>query len=103
MTSEPHATRDRPLVLVVDDDPGVLEMLGRVARREGYDVITCTGGQQALGRMSHFERTLKRTGGNKAAAARILGLSRRAFYRRLERHGLAESPVAEPPSGQPDR
>ncbi len=52
MTSEPHATRERPLVLVVDDDPSVLAMLGRVARREGYDVITCTGGQQALGRMS---------------------------------------------------
>jgi DNA-binding NtrC family response regulator len=42
----------------------------------------------------HIARTLKQTGGNKAAAARILGLSRRAFYRRLERHGLGTSPSA---------
>ena len=39
----------------------------------------------------HIVRTLQQTRGNKAAAARILGLSRRAFYRRLERHGLAEA------------
>lgn len=52
MTSQPQPTRDRPLVLVVDDDPAVLAMLGRVARREGYDVLTCTGGRQALDRMA---------------------------------------------------
>jgi len=39
----------------------------------------------------HILRTLRRTGGNKKAAARLLGLSRRALYRRLERHGLEES------------
>ena len=50
----------------------------------------------------HIERTLEQTGGNKAAAARILGLSRRAFYRRLERHGLAEPPAPAPPPGQSD-
>ena len=27
-------------------------MLGRVAKREGYDVLTCTGGRQALDRMA---------------------------------------------------
>jgi len=31
---------------------------------------------------------LRSVAGNKQAAARILGLSRRAFYRRLERFGL---------------
>jgi DNA-binding NtrC family response regulator len=31
---------------------------------------------------------LRTVAGNKQAAARILGVSRRAFYRRLERHGL---------------
>jgi two-component system response regulator HydG len=36
----------------------------------------------------HIERTLAEVRGNKAVAARLLGVSRRAFYRQLERHGL---------------
>jgi transcriptional regulator of acetoin/glycerol metabolism len=32
---------------------------------------------------------LERTKGNKSEAARALGVSRRAFYRKLERHGLS--------------
>jgi DNA-binding NtrC family response regulator len=38
----------------------------------------------------HIMKVIAQTGGNKARAARQLGLSRRALYRRLERHGLAE-------------
>lgn len=36
----------------------------------------------------HIIRTLELVGGNKAGAARLLGMSRRALYRLLERHGL---------------
>jgi DNA-binding NtrC family response regulator len=36
----------------------------------------------------HIIRTLEQVRGNKAVAARMLGVSRRAFYRQLERHGL---------------
>ena len=36
----------------------------------------------------HIVRTLQQVHGNKAVAARMLGISRRAFYRQLERHGL---------------
>ncbi len=36
----------------------------------------------------HIIRTLQQVRGNKAVAARLLGVSRRAFYRQLERHGL---------------
>jgi DNA-binding NtrC family response regulator len=39
----------------------------------------------------HIQRALMRTNGNKKAAARILGLSRRALYRRLERLDLADT------------
>jgi two-component system response regulator AtoC len=39
----------------------------------------------------HIMRTLRRAGGNKKAAAKMLGLSRRALYRRLERHQLDET------------
>lgn len=43
--------------------------------------------------LSHLERgrileVLQQTGGNKMSAARVLGLSRRALYRRLERYGI---------------
>jgi DNA-binding NtrC family response regulator len=36
----------------------------------------------------HIVKTLDEVHGNKAVAARLLGISRRAFYRQLERHGL---------------
>jgi two-component system response regulator HydG len=36
----------------------------------------------------HIQRALVRAGGNKKAAAKMLGLSRRALYRRLERLDL---------------
>ncbi|HYT73269.1 MAG TPA: sigma-54 dependent transcriptional regulator [Vicinamibacterales bacterium] len=38
----------------------------------------------------HIQRALLRANGNKKAAARMLGLSRRALYRRLERLDLAD-------------
>ena len=37
----------------------------------------------------HIQRALMRAGGNKKAAAQMLGLSRRALYRRLERLDLS--------------
>ena len=36
----------------------------------------------------HVERILDKHGGNVSKAARELGLSRAALYRRLEKHGL---------------
>jgi DNA-binding NtrC family response regulator len=39
----------------------------------------------------HIQRALVRAGGNKKAAAKMLGLSRRALYRRLERLDLSET------------
>jgi DNA-binding NtrC family response regulator len=37
-----------PVLLVVDDDPGVLSLLGRFAAREGFEVVPCQGGIEAL-------------------------------------------------------
>jgi two-component system, NtrC family, response regulator HydG len=39
----------------------------------------------------HIQRALQKAGGNKKVAAQMLGLSRRALYRRLERLDLADS------------
>jgi len=38
----------------------------------------------------HIIEVLRQVNGNRMAAARVLGISRRALYRRLERHGLAD-------------
>ena len=39
----------------------------------------------------HILEVLKQVNGNRMAAARLLGISRRALYRRLERHHLEEA------------
>lgn len=46
------ATLDAPqggdLVLVVDDDPGMLDLLGRLLARDGYRVATATSGEEGI-------------------------------------------------------
>ena len=39
---------ERPLLLVADDEPAVLNVIERFAKREGFDVVACPGGQVAL-------------------------------------------------------
>jgi two-component system response regulator HydG len=42
----------------------------------------------------HIVDVLRQVKGNRMAAAKVLGISRRALYRRLERHGITEEPIA---------
>ncbi|MGE0591075.1 MAG: sigma-54-dependent transcriptional regulator [Vicinamibacterales bacterium] len=49
----------------------------------------------------HIVRTLQQVRGNKAVAARLLGVSRRAFYRQLERHGLHQRVPTSPRGSAP--
>ena len=49
----------------------------------------------------HIQRALLRAGGNKKAAAKMLGLSRRALYRRLERLDLSGTITRRPPTPGP--
>jgi CheY-like chemotaxis protein len=44
----------RPAVLVVDDDPSILDMVADILRIEGYGVATAANGQEAL---EQVERT----------------------------------------------
>ena len=37
-----------PTLLVVDDEPTVLKAIGRVAQRQGFDVVACSNGHDAL-------------------------------------------------------
>jgi DNA-binding NtrC family response regulator len=41
----------RPLLLVVDDEQGVLDVVSRFATRAGFDTVTCSGGREALARV----------------------------------------------------
>jgi len=67
-------------VLVVGDDPSELVSLEVVERR-------------------YILRVLEAAGGNKAVAARILGLDRKTLYRRLESYGAAgdDARARQPP------
>jgi DNA-binding NtrC family response regulator len=49
----------------------------------------------------HIVRALEHSRGNKKAAARVLGVSRRALYRRLERLGLESTIVRRPSQPSP--
>ncbi len=41
-------TMQAPVLLIVDDERGVLEVVARFARRVGFEVVTCAGGGEAL-------------------------------------------------------
>ncbi len=63
----------RSHVLIASEDPEELVTMDEVERR-------------------YIVRVLEATGGNKKAAAKILGFDRRTLYRKLERWGLAVEP-----------
>jgi two-component system response regulator HydG len=44
---------ERPVLLVVDDERGILEVIGRFAEHAGFDAVTCSTGRQALERLNH--------------------------------------------------
>src|SRR5262245_46614756 len=41
-------TVQRPVLMVVDDEQGILDVVSRFSRRAGFDPITCSGGQEAI-------------------------------------------------------
>ena len=48
----------RPRVLVVDDDPRLLQIIEMYLRVEGYDVVTAENGEDALARLRAHEVAL---------------------------------------------
>jgi DNA-binding NtrC family response regulator len=41
-------TGQRPLLVVADDEPGILDVVSRFAHKAGFEVATCSGGREAL-------------------------------------------------------
>ncbi|HEX5473345.1 MAG TPA: sigma-54 dependent transcriptional regulator [Vicinamibacterales bacterium] len=44
-------TGPSPLVVVIDDEQGILDVVERFARRAGYEVITCAGGREGIAQL----------------------------------------------------
>jgi DNA-binding NtrC family response regulator len=41
----------QPLLVVVDDEQGILDVVSRFARRAGFDVVTCAAGREAIAQL----------------------------------------------------
>jgi DNA-binding NtrC family response regulator len=41
----------KPLVMVIDDEHGILDVVGRFAQRAGYEAITCSSGRDAIAQL----------------------------------------------------
>jgi two-component system, NtrC family, response regulator AtoC len=41
-------TGQQPVLIVIDDEPGILEVVGRFAARAGFQVIPCSGGREGI-------------------------------------------------------
>jgi DNA-binding NtrC family response regulator len=41
----------KPLVVVIDDEQGILDVVGRFAQRAGYEAIMCSSGRDAIARL----------------------------------------------------
>ena len=39
-------TGQRPVLVVIDDEQGILEVVGRFAARAGFEVVACAGGRE---------------------------------------------------------
>lgn len=66
--------------------------LERVVRRHGSDPPPLAGGlveQRRDAERRALETALRQAGGNRSQAARILGISRRTLYKKLEQQGLS--------------
>jgi DNA-binding response OmpR family regulator len=50
--------RDRPVVLVADDDPDILQLVAFRLERAGYDVVQATDGEEALRAATELEPDL---------------------------------------------
>jgi two-component system response regulator AtoC len=74
----------------------IVELPGRVAELPGR-VAEATAPLEAIER-EHILDVLRQVNGNRMAAAKLLGISRRALYRRLDRHHLGDE--APPPAAR---
>ena len=66
--------RERPLILVVDDEPGTRALLRKLLRHLGYDVIEAVDGRSAISTVAEHKPDLVCLDVDDAAAGRHRGL-----------------------------
>ena len=52
------STDDKHCILVVDDDPYVLESVSKMLREYGYSVVSCASGEKAISQLFEHDATL---------------------------------------------
>ncbi len=93
MLSDGEFLTERELVASMppSDGPSMLRPSVAFAPRVALEHGAADSDSLASVERDHIQRALAKAGGNKKVAAQMLGLSRRALYRRLERLDLVDS------------
>ena len=92
-------SRGGPIAL--DHFPGLVPTPPRAAGPGGFELPE-EGIDLELLEAELIRQSLERTGGNKTRAARLLGMTRRTLYSRMERHGIPLDEVRAGESGEDD-
>jgi two-component system response regulator HydG len=82
LTEDRFFTEKETLACVASSGSGRPESISVVEEKSGHTHLLADAERE------HITRILRGTAGNKKAAAQVLGLSRRALYRKLDRLGL---------------
>jgi two-component system response regulator HydG len=81
---------ERAIVLSHDPVIGLSDLPDKIQSRPPRTEVVSSMRSIAELEQEHILRTLRAVKGNKAAAARILGLDRKTLYRKLEQYGFKE-------------
>jgi transcriptional regulator of acetoin/glycerol metabolism len=79
---------ERALVLGDGDVVTADDLPERLHRHPSPELRSAKSQRLADVERDHIARTLRAMSGNKAAAARVLGLDRKTLYRKLTQHGI---------------
>ena len=85
----------------LDHFPGIAPAPARVGGATGF-ALPEEGVDLELIEADFIRQSLERTGGNKTRAARLLGMTRRTLYSRMERHGIPLDEVRPGDDGPAD-
>jgi two-component system response regulator HydG len=102
------ATVEHAVALARFEEIRVDDLPERIRSYRFSHVVVAADGPRQLVRLEEVERryilcVFEAVGGNKAAAARVLGLERKTLYRKLERYGVESPRVELPVSALPHR
>jgi transcriptional regulator with PAS, ATPase and Fis domain len=99
-------TLERAKILAEGNTIDLVDLPADIARAPqvssgGMAPTAASDTQLAAIERAHVVSVLERMQGNKARAARVLGVTRRSLYRLIEKYGLQEQPSATTPTDHP--